>query len=92
MQYWFKRRRYGYGWIPVTWQGWLLVALLIVVIALGAPFMLGPEDEITIAQLIRFAMFLAVTVSLFIFITAMHAPKAKWRWGKSPDDNPEEDW
>lgn len=32
-QLWFKRKTYGWGWVPVTWQGWLLtfgyVALLL---------------------------------------------------------------
>jgi len=22
---WFKAKTYGYGWTPVTWQGWLVV-------------------------------------------------------------------
>ncbi|HYC83050.1 MAG TPA: hypothetical protein VEB60_00680, partial [Candidatus Paceibacterota bacterium] len=22
---WFKRKLYGWGWTPVTWQGWLAV-------------------------------------------------------------------
>jgi hypothetical protein len=21
---WFRRRTFGYGWTPVTWQGWLI--------------------------------------------------------------------
>ena len=28
-KYWFKRRRFGWGWTPVTWQGWLTVAFFI---------------------------------------------------------------
>jgi hypothetical protein len=24
-QYWFKRKAYGWGWVPATWQGWLTI-------------------------------------------------------------------
>lgn len=24
-KYWFKRKRYGYGLTPSTWQGWLTI-------------------------------------------------------------------
>ncbi|MEK7572016.1 MAG: hypothetical protein AAB553_07120 [Patescibacteria group bacterium] len=30
--YWFRARKHGIGWVPVTWQGWLV--LLMYVIAL----------------------------------------------------------
>ena len=26
---WFKRRKFGWGWTPVTWQGWLTIGMLI---------------------------------------------------------------
>ena len=25
-RYWFKSKLYGWGWVPVKWQGWLVVA------------------------------------------------------------------
>lgn len=28
--YWFKPKRHGLGAVPVTWQGWLATALMIV--------------------------------------------------------------
>ena len=27
--YWFKAKLYGWGWVPVKWQGWLVVAVAI---------------------------------------------------------------
>ncbi len=31
---WFKRRRYGLGWTPVTWQGWTVVVVVVAIAAL----------------------------------------------------------
>ncbi len=37
---WFKRKTYGWGWTPVSWQGWLvtlgLVVVITVIVRLGA--------------------------------------------------------
>ena len=30
---WFTRRKYtGWGWRPITWQGWLVTALIVAAI------------------------------------------------------------
>jgi uncharacterized membrane protein YtjA (UPF0391 family) len=38
---WFRPRRFGYGWTPITWEGWLatllFVALIFATTALGDP-------------------------------------------------------
>jgi len=31
---WFVRRKYtGLGWRPITWQGWLVTALIVIAVA-----------------------------------------------------------
>ena len=30
--YWFKARLYGWGWTPATWQGWLVLAIWLVLV------------------------------------------------------------
>jgi hypothetical protein len=27
---WFRRRRIGFGWTPVTWQGWVITLVVAV--------------------------------------------------------------
>ena len=29
---WFGRKRFGWGWSPCSWEGWLLTALVVLVI------------------------------------------------------------
>jgi hypothetical protein len=38
--YWFKRKLFGWGWMPVTWQGWLVIVGLLIVIFLSAKYLL----------------------------------------------------
>ncbi|MSS74810.1 hypothetical protein EXS73_01155 [Candidatus Pacearchaeota archaeon] len=30
MKYWFKRKDYGWGWKPATWQGKLMIGLWVI--------------------------------------------------------------
>lgn len=91
-QYWFKRHRYGYGWIPVTRQGILLIIIYMLVIIIGI-LVLGliPEDGIVVS-LALYLIGLTILTSTLLRITRRHAPRLKWRWGKSSNDNPREDF
>ena len=86
MAYWFKRRRYGYGWTPSTWQGWLCVAVFLAATILPIP-LLGDSTTAT-------ALYLAWTLlalAAFLALTIAKSPTARWRWGKTPADHPDED-
>jgi len=88
--YWFKRRRYGWGWVPVTWQGWLTVFVFAVGI-IGIGFVADRNQGVDYLELwvIVAEVVLASGLALACY---KRGPKPKWRWGKSSDDNPQEDW
>lgn len=91
-RYWFKRRRYGYGWIPSTWQGWTAIGLYVVVLLGGATMLADvPENEFTSEVGVFVLIFVLATAGL-LRISYAKGPKPKWRWGAKPDDNPEEDF
>ena len=88
--YWFKRRRYGYGWVPVTIEGWLLILGYIAVITIASfPLWTDAPPAINVISYLAFALVLTVA---FLFITYKKGPKPRWRWGKSETDIPHEDW
>lgn len=39
--YWFKSKPFGWGWTPVTWQGWLIMVLYIALIV----FLISLREE-----------------------------------------------
>jgi uncharacterized membrane protein len=91
--YWFKRRRYGYGWTPVTWQGWLTVVLSIAAILLGAVFLLKDTPRNTFSEeVFLFLIFLIVVTAALVVISLVKGPRPRWRWGRKPADNPDEDF
>lgn len=89
-KYQMKRRRFGYGWTPVTWQSWVFIALQLVIIFAAITFLPQKPAQPTIGELVSFfAIVSSVIASLAIF-SLKTGPKPKWRWGRKPSDNPSE--
>ena len=89
-EYWFGRKRYGYGWgMPISWQGWLALVLYLATVLLSSVLLLhdAPDDTFTI-DVVYFIGLVSMLTTLFILIARKHAPKPKWQWvNKSKDEN-----
>jgi len=81
---WFKAKRYGWGWTPVTWQGWLVIAVfvgLIVSDCLRLHVGTAQEPAAYLSWLVD-AIFL---VLVLVGITWRTGEKPRWRWGGKDD-------
>lgn len=74
--YWFKRKLYGWGWVPVKWQGWLVTLALIIFIVYVAIVFL------TKGKLIEYFVSLTVALVVLMYIAYKTGEKPKWSWGK----------
>ena len=90
--HWFKRKRYGWGWVPITWQGWLTIVIYLVLVLLGSLFLGRNETAPDTKNHLVFWTVTVVATGLLFVVTYYTAPKPRWRWGKKPDDNPKEDF
>jgi hypothetical protein len=82
---WFKAKRFGWGWYPVTWQGWLVIVLWIPLVVWFARNIVA--DNMTTHSvsdfLIRAALkFLVLVVPLLIVCYAT-GEKPSWHWGNT---------
>lgn len=80
-KYWFRKRQglnskdYGWGWVPITWEGWMLILAMVGSIFLAAFILLGDSIMTDIdPPLITVFAFLAAVLAL-IAITAFIAHK-----------------
>jgi len=78
-KYWFKRKLFGWGWTPATWQGWLVTILYIVaVVAFALTVDAGsPPREVVFTF---FLPLLFLTILLFR-ILYRKGEKPRWSWG-----------
>ncbi|WP_417071154.1 hypothetical protein [Niveibacterium terrae] len=75
-KYWFPKKRYGWGWgLPVAWQGWLVLAIYAVLLAVGAAELLperGPAVFLTYSGLVTLVL---------IAICWIKGEPPQWKWG-----------
>ena len=87
-RYWFKRKVWGWGWVPATWQGWLVTLLYLVLVAV---LVLTREEAIpgnpdSGSNLLVFGLPFIVLTAFFIYIAYKKGEKPKWQWGVSKDN------
>ncbi len=77
---WFKRKTYGWGWYPATWQGWLITAIYIALVLLFALTL----DETSPPRELFFTFGIPVLLLSIAFIRLAYrmGEKPKWQWGE----------
>ena len=79
--YWFKRKWYGWGWVPVKWQGWLV--LFFAGALLFAGMYVGETDDAPGATFLGLVLMLGL---LFVF-GYWKGEKPRWQWGAPKDED-----
>ena len=73
--YWFVPKRYGFGAVPVTWQGWALTIGF--ALACAATVALARHRPLVMAAVV------VPLIATFITITARTTRGGlRWRWGE----------
>lgn len=78
-KFWFVRKTYGWGWVPATWQGWIVLFIYIILVTIFS----FTIDEFSTFREVVFTFILPV---LFLTITLIHicykkGEKPCWQWG-----------
>ena len=75
--YWFKPKRYGYGAMPVTWQGWVLtLGTVAAMVAVSLCLRLTAKSLWALALLIAFDAVALGTLS----VVSYRKTDGEWRW------------
>ncbi|MCG3773977.1 MAG: hypothetical protein JW395_0794 [Nitrospira sp.] len=82
-RYWFKTKRFGWGWMPATKEGWLVtIGYLVLFVVAQLIFMQDVIVRQSTAGIALYAAFVfALTVAL-IYICWKTGEPPRWRWGK----------
>ena len=81
---WFRRKTYGWGWVPITWQGWALVfgyVILVVGFALTIDES-SPPREMVFTFLLPVVL---LTIAL-LRIAYKKGETPRWQWGEEKKD------
>lgn len=89
---WFKARKYGWGWTPITWQGWMLVVgYVVLVTALAISLLPHAGEELGVVYITTFGLFLVSLTSFLIGISYRKGEPPSWQWGDKPKKRTDKD-
>jgi hypothetical protein len=84
-KYWFAPKTYGYGYVPISAEGWIAtIALILIGIFLAYTNNIFNPLEITIKDGLLFVI--EITIIGFSFLKLFEKKckgKLKWNWGKN---------
>ncbi len=86
---WFKAKTYGWGWTPVTWQGWAVLALYIAGLFFNGLFVSQNPQSLNGLFFHFFPNIIILTIFL-ITICYVTGEEPRWRWGEKDTTNTEE--
>ena len=88
-RYWFKRKVYGWGWTPATWQGWFVLFFFVLFfLVLTREFELNSDPSES--DFIFFFGKIILAILVLIFICYKTGEKPHWQWGFPKDKNQKE--
>jgi hypothetical protein len=70
---WFRAKTFGWGWYPITWQGWLVTLAFIIFVACIAVFFL------TKGKLVEYFAYLIISMAILMYICFKTGEKPRWR-------------
>ncbi len=84
---WFKRKTYGWGWTPSSWQGWLVITIYVATLLSSTRYLvlLARSNDDDMPPPFKFIPFIVLT-TILILICYKKGEKPKWQWGKRIED------
>ncbi len=81
---WFRAKNYGWGWYPITWQGWLVVLIYVFGIVSHAFRTIDKaktEGSSEKEFLWSYLSGIFILTVIMIWICYKKGEKPEWRWG-----------
>jgi FtsH-binding integral membrane protein len=76
---WFKKKQYGWGWYPATWQGWIVTGIYMGLVIF---FGLSIDENSPVNEIVfTFILPLILLTLGFIRIAYKMGEKPEWQWG-----------
>jgi hypothetical protein len=75
-RYWFRAKRYGWGWgLPLTWEGWVVLVVWLGIFLAAIPLLHLPQ------HIGEHLLFVAGMVAVLVGVCYWKGEPARWRWG-----------
>ncbi len=73
---WFRAKRYGYGWYPANYKGWLVILAYVILFILSSILFIN-KDYIHVHIIV-----VIILTSALLVISYKKGEELRWRWGE----------
>lgn len=92
-QYWFKSKKYGWGWgLPINRKGGIAFGLFLAVWLVALAWLVSTgsaETDISGRNYTIFAVILITDILGLLYVSFKYGEPPKWRWGNKHDQSDE---
>jgi hypothetical protein len=82
-KFWFKAKRYGYGWYPASPEGWTVMLCYITLMFMPLSLALWAKQDVDDESFAPiFVVYAAILTATLLLICVKKGETARWRWGK----------
>lgn len=78
---WFRAKKIGWGWTPITWEGWIVTILYIIPIVQFS-ILANQESHSSGDFVIDLSIPFVINTIFLLIICYAHGEKPGWNWGK----------
>ncbi|MFT7615444.1 MAG: hypothetical protein ACI8Y7_000250 [Candidatus Woesearchaeota archaeon] len=75
---WFKQKIYGWGWIPSSWEGWTVTAVICLYVLWTGFYY---QEKVADGQIGGFIISLSCAIIALIMVCKAKGETPRWRWG-----------
>jgi hypothetical protein len=82
-KYWFEPKTYGYGYVPISTEGWI-ATFIVIILALGLAYLNNFFNPIKLNFLNSILFLLEIVTLSFAFLKLFEKRckgKLSWKWG-----------
>ena len=80
-RYWFKPKQYGFGAVPVTWEGWAFTLVIAVLIAAASAYLIAGGAPSLMAIVVWAVIVAAIVAGSVPVVRSKTEGSWRWRWG-----------
>jgi hypothetical protein len=81
---WFRARSYGWGWTPMTLEGWLVIFAFLVAVGIitGLYIYRMQHGASHGTAMLVFLLAIGILTGLLIAVCWVTGERPRWRWGE----------
>lgn len=84
-KYWFKTKTYGWGWRPVTWQGWVVTLVFSSLIVINF-YRIDSSSHSIGETLTTYIPQTLMIIAIMVIVAYSKGEKPHWSWGNKKNE------